>query len=143
MHDMNPSTQNKPLVAIIGIFLLAFAVALIFNVAGFRDAFLTAVKIPPSNTLTLSSVTSRTVTIQWTLADQRGKGITGFAIERSTVSGLFAGIATTTSTATQYVDSSGLVPDSNYSYRIRAFTTKGANVSYLSYSNILAVQTLA
>ena len=63
---------------------------------------------------------------------------TGFKIERRTDGGTFAPIATVTANVTTYTDS-GLLPNTNYTYRVYSFNTSGFSTTY---SNVFTLNTL-
>jgi hypothetical protein len=64
-------------------------------------------------------------------------GETGFLIERRLAGGSFAEIGKTTADATSYKDT--LIVDGKYEYRVRAYRSTGANLTYSDYTNLVDV----
>jgi titin len=87
----------------------------------------------PTN-LSAAAVSSSRIVLTWT---DNSTGEAGFKVERSTDGATFAQIAALGANATAY-SNTNLVPDTSYSYRVRAY--EGANHS--GYSNVASAATL-
>jgi len=91
---------------------------------------------PTSPTLSSSSKTMTTVTLNWTTATDN-VGVTGYAIYRN---GGTTPIATTLGTVFTYVDNAPLSPNTTYTYTVKAYDAAG---NYSAASNTLSVTTVA
>ena len=89
-------------------------------------------KLPVPNPLQGSPAGSQ-VSLHWS----NTTGETGFLIERRPVGGSFAEIGKTVADVTSYEDS--LTTVGQYEYRVRAYRTTGANLSYSDYTNVVDV----
>src|SRR6266849_3400570 len=88
----------------------------------------------PSN-LVATAASSSQINLSWT---NNASNQTGFKVERSTDGTTFTQIATTAATATTYSDA-GLLPSTQYFYRVRATNSGGDS----AYSNTASATTLA
>jgi endoglucanase len=89
-------------------------------------------KLPVPNPLQ-DSANSNEVSLHWSNVG----GETGFLVERRLAGGSFAEIGKTTADATSYKDT--LTVDGEYEYRVRAYRSTGANLSYSDYTNVVDV----
>jgi hypothetical protein len=85
-------------------------------------------KLPVPNPLQGSPAGSQ-VSLHWS----NTTGETGFLIERRPAGGSFAEIGKTTADVTSYEDS--LTSAGQYEYRVRAYRSTGANLTYSDYTN--------
>jgi hypothetical protein len=89
-------------------------------------------KLPVPNPLQ-DSANANQVSLHWSNVS----GETGFLIERRLAGGSFAEIGKTTADATSYKDT--LIVDGKYEYRVRAYRSTGANLTYSDYTNLVDV----
>ena len=89
-------------------------------------------KLPAPNPLQ-DSAAANEVSLHWSNVS----GETGFLIERSVGGGSFAEIGKTIAGVTSYKDS--LTTPGQYEYRVRAYRTTGANLTYSDYTNVVNV----
>jgi len=89
-------------------------------------------KLPVPNPLQGSPAGSQ-VSLHWS----NTTGETGFLIERRPAGGSFAEIGKTTADVTSYEDS--LTTAGQYEYRVRAYRSTGANLTYSDYTNLVDV----
>ena len=89
-------------------------------------------KLPVPNPLQ-DSANANQVSLHWSNVS----GETGFLIERRLAGGSFAEIGKTTADATSYKDT--LIADGKYEYRVRAYRSTGANLTYSDYTNLVDV----
>jgi hypothetical protein len=98
---------------------------------------------PPTAPLNLvaTAISQGQINLSWNAATDN-VGVTGYRIERCQGAGCttFAEIAASSSTATTYSDSTGLSPNTSYSYRVRA-TDAALNLG--PYSTAATATTLA
>jgi hypothetical protein len=82
--------------------------------------------------LAASAISSSEIDLTW---QQQGSQVTGFQLFRSSTgpTGSYSLIASTSSTATSYVDL-GLTAGTSYCYEVRSYRTNGRNTSYSAYS---------
>jgi hypothetical protein len=89
-------------------------------------------KLPVPNPLQ-DSANANQVSLHWSNVS----GETGFLVERRLAGGSFAEIGKTTADATSYKDT--LTVDGKYEYRVRAYRSTGANLTYSDYTNLVDV----
>ena len=89
-------------------------------------------KLPVPSPLQDSAVANK-VSLHWSNIT----GETGFLIERSLDGGNFAEIGKTVAGVTSYDDN--LTTDGQYQYRVRAYRSTGANLTYSEYTNVVNV----
>jgi hypothetical protein len=85
-------------------------------------------KLPVPNPLQ-DSANANQVSLHWSNVS----GETGFLVERRLAGGSFAEIGKTTADVTSYEDS--LTTAGQYEYRVRAYRSTGANLTYSDYTN--------
>jgi hypothetical protein len=86
---------------------------------------------PTVSSVTAVATSGTTITVSWPIAP---RGIGNIDLERSQSGGSFVSIATLAGGTTSYPDT-GLQPDTEYTYRIRA-VTGGVNGSYVTAASI-------
>jgi hypothetical protein len=89
-------------------------------------------KLPVPNPLQ-DSANANKVSLHWSNVG----GETGFLVERRLAGGSFAEIGKTTADVTSYEDS--LTTAGQYEYRVRAYRSTGANLTYSDYTNLVDV----
>ena len=100
----------------------------------------TTVQVIPAAPQNLGSTeqTSTSITLTW---EDTTDNVVGYYLWRKTsLDGAFASIDTIDSGVTTYVDSNGLTPETEYSYRMKAFNERGVSVLF---SNVLTIGTKA
>jgi hypothetical protein len=98
-----------------------------------KDGTVTVVPISPAE-LTATVISTTQVNLSWT---DKSTNETGFKVQRKTGSGAYADIATVNKDITTYSDN-GLTPNTTYTYRVYAYNSTGAS---LSYTNEVTVTT--
>ncbi len=98
-----------------------------------KDGTVTVVPISPTE-LTATVISTTQVNLSWT---DKSTNETGFKVQRKTGSGAYADIATVNKDITTYSDN-GLTPATTYTYRVYAYNSTGAS---LSYTNEVTVTT--
>jgi subtilisin-like proprotein convertase family protein/transcriptional regulator CtsR len=105
-----------------------------------NEAAATTLPNPPTapSALTATAVSQTAIALRWR---DNSTTETGFKLERRKGVGSYAQIATPAVNATTYSDTTGLVVNTTYSYRVRAFNT-GGNSAYSNEGTATTLPTL-